>query len=364
MKQLLMSTSMMLMVPICAHAQTALADLDKDMVGPRTEILVLGSVHLGEYKDFDRASLDPVLDRLAAFKPDYITIEALSGERCDLAARHPAVYGEDFCASTDAAKMATGLDVPSAIVEVNNQLKVWPATPTPAHRRRLAAVFLAAGERASAYVQWLQLPHAEQHPGDGLDESLVEMLHQLGARNNEDYQVAARLAARLGHQRVYPVDDHTGGTHQIPDRAAFGKAVQDAWSADRSRLQPVIDEQKRLVTAKDMLSLYRLTNAPRTQALMAESNVRPALAAVSVQHYPQMWVQGWEIRNLRMVANVLDVVRLHPGSRVLSIVGASHKPWFDGWLGQVSGVDIVDTQAVLSGERAPMAAPDAQRQTR
>lgn len=198
MKQLLMSTSMMLMVPICAHAQTALADLDRDMVGPRTAILVLGSVHLSEYKDFDRTSLDPVLDRLAAFKPDYITIEALSGEQCDLAARHPGVYGEDFCASTDAAKTATGLDVPSAIVEVNNLLKVWPATPTPAQRRRLAAVFLAAGERASAHVQWLQLPHAEQHPGDGLDESLVEMLHQLGARNNEDYQVAARLRPDSG----------------------------------------------------------------------------------------------------------------------------------------------------------------------
>jgi len=124
--------------------------------------------------------------------------------------------------------------------------------------------------------------------------------------------------------------------------------VQDAWSNDRSQLQPVIDEQKRLVTAKDMLSLYRLTNAPRTQAVMAESNVRPALAAVSVQHYPQMWVQGWEIRNLRMVANVLDVVRLHPGARVLSVVGASHKPWFDGWLAQMSGVDIVDAEDVLT----------------
>lgn len=81
--------------------------------------------------------------------------------------------------------------------------------------------------------------------------------------------------------------------------------------------------------------------------MLAESNVRPTLAAVSPQHYPQIWVQGWEIRNLRMVANILEVVRDHPGSRVLSIVGASHKPWFDGWLGQVSGVDIVDTQEVL-----------------
>jgi len=32
---------------------------------------------------------------------------------------------------------------------------------------------------------------------------------------------------------------------------------------------------------------------------------------------------------------------------VLSVVGASHKPWFDGWLAQMSGVDIVDAEDVL-----------------
>ena len=67
--------------------------------------------------------------------------------------------------------------------------------------------------------------------------------------------------------------------------------------------------------------------------------------------YPQMWVAGWEIRNLRMVANVRETFRERPGARVLSIVGSSHKPWFDGWLGQMQGVDIGDIMAVL--KKAP-----------
>jgi hypothetical protein len=31
----------------------------------------------------------------------------------------------------------------------------------------------------------------------------------------------------------------------------------------------------------------------------------------------------------------------------LSIVGVSHKPWFDAWLGQLQGVDVVDVRGVL-----------------
>jgi hypothetical protein len=34
---------------------------------------------------------------------------------------------------------------------------------------------------------------------------------------------------------------------------------------------------------------------------------------------------------------------------VLSIVGASHKPWFDDWLGQLQGVNVVDAAQVLEG---------------
>jgi hypothetical protein len=58
-------------------------------------------------------------------------------------------------------------------------------------------------------------------------------------------------------------------------------------------------------------------------------------------------VGGWEVRNLRIAANVRETFRERPGARVLSIVGAAHKPWFDGWLGQLQGVDGVDVETVL-----------------
>ena len=331
-----------------AHAQGILRGLDRDMVGPRAQVLVLGSVHLnGMPASFNPASLGGVLDRLAAFRPDIITIETENGEECDLAARHPAKYGADYCAPTDKAMAATGLDVPAAIVEVDKMLRAWPAQATPAQRRRLAALFMAANDRASAYVQWLQLPEAERRTGDSLNTALVEVLSQTGKRNNESYQIAARLAARLGLQRVHAVDNHTGDHIDVPDIKAFVRSIEAAWAAGGAALKEREKREKVLVDAPDLLPLYRAINDPESMHVRAEANVGPMMRAKSAEGYPQIWVGGWETRNLRMVANIRETFRERPGARVLVIVGASHKPWFDDWLGQLQGVDIVDVAKVL-----------------
>jgi hypothetical protein len=334
--------------PIAAQAQVDLTALGRDMVGPRAQILVLGTAHLnGMPKSFNPASLDGVLNRMAAYKPDIITIETESGEECDLAARHSAKYGPDYCAPTEAAMAATGLDVPAAIAEVDKTLKAWPAQPTPAQRRRLAALFLAANDRASAYVQWLQLPETERRAGDGLNAALVEMLGQTGKRNNESYLLAARLAARLGLQRVHAIDNHTGDRIDVPDIKAFVWSIEAAWAAGGAALNEQKRREEVLSQAPDLLPLYRAINDTASLQVLAEANVNPAMRAKSPEGYPQMWVAGWEIRNLRMVANIRETFRERPGARVLSIVGASHKPWFDAWLGQLQGVDIVDAAGML-----------------
>ncbi len=335
-------------MPFAVQAQVELAALDRDMAGPRAQVLVLGTVHLREMPPgFHPASLDGVLNRLAAFKPDIITIEFQSGEECDLFARHPAKYGDPYnCTSTAAAREASGLDVPAAIAEVDKMLKAWPAQPTAAQRRRLAALFLAASDSASAYVQWLQLPEAERRAGDSLSAALVDMLGKIATRNEESYQLAARLAARLGLPRVHAIDNHTGDNIDVQDAKAFGRSLKAAW-AGTAAFEELKKRQGVLAQGPDMLPLYRYVNDPEGLRRLAEANVSAAMRAQSPESYPQMWVAGWEIRNLRMIANIRETFRERPGARVVSIVGASHKPWFDAWLGQLQGVDIVDVEGVL-----------------
>jgi len=334
--------------PFTAHAQTGLTSLDRDMAGPRSQVLVLGTMHLSSMPaSFNPASLDGVIGKLVAFKPDIITIEAESGEECDLALRHPAKYGADYCKRPEAAQAATGLDLAAALAESEKLLKTWPSHPVPAQRRRLAAIFLAANDRASAYVQWLQLPEAERRAGDSLDAALVDQLVQIAKRNNENYQIAARVAARVGLQRVHPVDNHTGDRIDVPDIKAFVRSIEAAWAAGGDAMKARQKGEENMRQAADLLPLYRYLNEPEGLKIYAEANVLPQMRAKSPEGYPQIWVAGWEIRNLRMVANIRETFRERPGARVLSIVGVSHKPWFDEWLGQLQGVEIVDVAKVL-----------------
>lgn len=343
-----------LMWSAIAQAQVDLSSLDHGMIGPRSKVLVLGSEHLSTMpKDFNPESLEPLLARLAAFKPDIITIEGIPGESCAMMARYPTIYDpasvEPYCLKTDAARAATGLDVPSAIAQVQKTLNDWPAQPTSTQRRHLAAPFMAANDDPSALTQWLQVPQADRHAGDGLNDALVKRLTSLTTKHNEDYLIAARLAARLGLQRVYPVDDHTGDNIQIPDsqEKAFGTAIEHAWDTQRATRQPTQDKEEALKKAGDMLALYRYINLPEVLQTAINTDMGASLRDPSPQHYGQMYVAGWETRNLRMVANVRATFREKPGARVLCIVGATHKPWFDSLLGQMQGVDIVNVEKVL-----------------
>lgn len=334
------------------QAQVDLSVLDKDMAGPRTQVLVLGSVHLSEMAEgFKPESLEPLLARLSAFKPEVITIESISGESCELMARYPAIYAPEdvstYCSETKEARAATGLDVPAAIAEVSRTLADWPAQPTPAQRRHLAALFLAANERASALTQWLQLAKTERHAGDGLDDVLAARLDKFATRNDEGYLIGARLAARLGLQRVYAIDDHTGDNVSIADPKAYGQAIMQAWQAGSAKVQPMHQRRDELSKSGDMLALYRFINRPDVLRITADSDFGAALRDTSPEHYGQLYVAGWETRNLRMVANIRAAFRERPGARVLSIVGSSHKPWFDSLLGQMQGVDVIDAERVL-----------------
>ena len=331
-----------------AAARVDISVLDKGMTGARAQVLTLGTVHLSEVSPPLQAdAFGPLLDKLAAFKPQIITIEAIAGEQCDMVARFSAKYGSDYCGDAKAGASATGLDVPAATAEADKLLKSWPAQPTPAQRRRLAALFFAANESASAYVQWLQLPDNEHHAGDSLDDALVQMLRKLGTRSDESFQIAAKLAARLGLPRVNPIDDHTGDNVTLDDEKTFGHDVQAAWDKEKPALQASLDRQKKLEQGSDVLPLYRYINQPEVLTMLARMNVATAMKSPSPQRYPQIWVAGWETRNLRMVANIRETFRERPGARVLAIVGMSHKPWFDGWLRQMQGVDVVDALQVL-----------------
>jgi len=349
-------------LPGISHGQVDLSSLEQGMAGERTQVMVLGSMHLSGMPDsFKAEQLKPVLDRLAEFKPEIITIEALSGESCELVARYSTIYpgASDYCADTAIAKSSTGFDVPTAIVEVRNALADWPKQPSSADRRRLVGLFAAANDRASALVQWLQLSSAERKAGDGISAELVDLMNKTISRRNENYLLAAVLAARLGHTRVYAIDDHTADSIQALAGPDFDPAIQEVWAqigTDKDFVELTASGQA-LKSGGDMLAAYRFYNQPDNMKSFIAADFGRALKHQSSGLYGRQYVAWWETRNLRMVANIRSSFGNQPGARVLSVVGTSHKPYVDAYLQMMHDVEVVDSLAWLEAAQTSVSAP-------
>ncbi len=321
-------------------------------VGSQNQLLVLGSPHLsGMPAAFRPEQLEPILEKLAAWHPQAIAIEALSGAQCDFMRRYPDRYKESvesYCWDPAPAAKATGLDVPSATAALGRLLAAWPTSPSAADRRRLAALFLAGDESASALVQWLRLPENDRHAGEGLDATLVARLETLRTRRNESLLIAAALAARLGLERVYAMDDHTADA-PIADEKGHSAAISKAWDNPATAKRKAMDAALKAKVGQPgaMLAMYRAFNRGDQAQLVFDSDFGAALAEPSAGRFGRGYLGYWETRNLRMAANIRDMFALNPGIRGLVIVGASHKPYLESYLNQMHDMAVVDAEAAL-----------------
>jgi hypothetical protein len=321
--------------------------------GKLNEVLVLGTPHLSGLPDsFKPALLAPLLTRIAAWRPTEIATEDLSGLQCDSLRRYPTRYAEtvkDYCPDPSLAGLAIGLDVPAANAEAERLLAAWPTDPTPAQRRHLAAVFLAAGEPGSALVQWLRLAPGDRLASDGLTADLVAKLEKAKGRRNETNLIAAVLAAQLGLERLWSVDDHSADSPGPADQEAYAAAIQRAWDNPASTKRREEEERlnARLADPDGLMAMYRAYNDPAGPMLAYQSDFGAAFVETSPQGFGRSYLAYWETRNLRMVANIRDVIGRRPGGRLLAIVGASHKGYYEAYLDQMHDVRLVDTSKLL-----------------
>lgn len=321
--------------------------------GPATTVMVLGTPHLsGMAKTLQPAWLTPLLDRLAATRPDLIVIEAISGEQCDQLRRFDALYAgaaEGYCASVEVAVRSVGLEQPAATVEVQKTLAAWPASPTPAQRRHLAALFAASGDRASALVQWLRLPEGERHEGDGIDAPLAGLMGETLAKFNENTALAAVLAARLGHERVYPVDDHTADAIQAARQTEIEASLGRIWNSPAAaQLGGEMGKRSAAIrSGADLLAHYRWMNLPSTQKAFEDVDQAAAARDNTPPYLGRHYLAWWEARNLRMVASIRVAAGNQPGARVLAIVGSSHKRPYERYLAMMTDIQVQNVAPVL-----------------
>lgn len=352
MRPLLLATLALVCAPALAQFTPPLG-ARPDVGGPRTQMLALASTHLSAHSGkWSTAWLAPVVDRLAAWKPTLITVEQLSGAQCEVLRANPAVHAdtfESYCRDAAPFQRSLRLTQPQAAAEIERRLAAWPGAPTAAQRRDLAMLFMAAGDPYSAMVQWLRLPAAERRVADTLTQGAVDVLSRPSGRLNETYDIAAAVAARVGLERLYAVDDHTSDAIAMGYGPGFGAWQQAHYDAINAREvgRAHREAEGAVRDAATLLGYYRAINAANATDAQIQADFGGAVADATPGLHGRQYAAWWETRNLRMVANIREATAVRPGARVLNVVGSSHKAWYDQWARQLADVEVVDASEVL-----------------
>lgn len=333
-------------------AAAAVRVVDEAIRGKPTELAVLGTAHLSELGPrFSPVRLEPLLERLARWRPDVITTEDGTGRDCDEVKARPELWGKETsrrCEAVFAARTAFGVDQHGAEKAFGEALgRAGPRDG--AARRRLAGLFMGAGEIGSALVQWLRLPVAERRAADGLTPALVAYLERVRTSPNETYALAAVLAARLGLERLHGTDDQSGGAHVAVLGQDYGSRLTAIWDNPHAGAAAAERDTRNgaFLNGGDVLAWYRWLNAPETLVGQMRADFAAAAADGGADDTGRLYLAYWETRNLRMVANMRFAFGDRPGARVLSIVGSSHKPYFERYFATQSDVRIVDVAELL-----------------
>ncbi|MBE3576099.1 MAG: hypothetical protein IMX00_00135 [Limnochordales bacterium] len=158
------------------------------------------------------------------------------------------------------------------------------------------------------------------------DEELNEEYRQylagdLTLKDNEVHQLAFRIAAALGHERLYAVDwMKSRGQRAFGDVYEWAKTNQPdvfqfLWG-DRSERGGAPKEQ----TILDMLRSY---NDPENVRQNHQFYMHVARIGAADDYVGIDWLRWWYERNLIIYANIARLAE-SPADRILLIIGADH----------------------------------------
>lgn len=164
---------------------------------------------------------------------------------------------------------------------------------------------------------------------------------------NEREQVGMRIAARLGHERVHPVDFHfeTGYSEGLQNAVEEHKPELLEWRREfLGGMKATMDSLQDHATVLEALRWY---NDPATvDRLLAPYLKMTEVAADSTYPGAEAAGQYYE-RNLRIFANITRFAE--PGDRILVVFGAGHGPFLRRFIEAHPKMELVDPLAYLGG---------------
>ncbi len=319
----------------------------------KTEILILGTQHLNQIKDFKPIMIDGVISKLDSLKFDAICIENMPAQLLyDIDSRNESAYtdvlesfGGDRLLLANQAQEHFKINFSDARDEINKILDKDNLTDTD--RRSLIKYYVASADFASAVLQFKYLKENPLSKADGFNNVLNDELKKYARVPNEIYSLAIPLAQNRSLQKLEYIDNFQDEamllkhfpqfTQDYLDNQDLFKDVQDL---------PVFQKTGKLlkqgVQANDLLELFVFINSKEFQDQDFQAQWEIWLKTNFPSGADRARYALWEMRNLQIAANIMNTAAFYPGKRILVIIGASHKSFLEKYLRQVPSVKLME----------------------
>ena len=161
---------------------------------------------------------------------------------------------------------------------------------------------------------------------------------------SETYQLGFRLADRLGHERVYPVDFTQG----LPFDSLMAYAGQNdpafvGWF--QGYVAAATEVLDRIQAQESIGANLRWMNTPEALALAQQMYARVTSVGAGDTYVGAHVASQWYDRNLRIFGNLAELAE--PGERVLLIIGQGHAPVLRQLVRDHPGMVLAEPNAYL-----------------
>ncbi|MEM7370167.1 MAG: DUF5694 domain-containing protein [Bacteroidota bacterium] len=328
---------------ICVFFMQLTAQLHKPALeeNKHTQIMVLATQHLEQIEDFDPADLHALLEELEKWKPEAICLEAHAAKPADLLGEVSSYFINETIVKQAATKLAES--------SVDFSLEEWlnhPSTVKKEQRAHVLLGLLANRETYTAVLKWKQWfgNNYSSQPilSMDLDSFFVETLK----KSDERVSIGLELAGRLGHERVYHIDDHTDKPLLLGFQNELVQDLQQKIDLQAIGEAAIYQESSRHlkqgISSGNLLSFFQFLNGSAYQKADVETQWHLFFQTDLTSQLDRSRAALWEVRNLNMASHIRRATTFHQGQKVLVIVGAGHKPFLDAYLSQMMDVTLIN----------------------
>lgn len=345
---LMKKKSISTLVFICLSTFVAISQFQK------TQILILGTPHLTQIKEFEPAMLNNVISKLDSSSFDAVCIEKMPDMLLyDVYNRNDKTFngvtggrwGKAYLSLADTVQKVRSIKFLEAEDSITNILK--RETLTPEERKELFYYYLASTDIPSAALQYQYLEVQHSLFQTEFDKYLIDQIQNEIKTNSEFYTLALPLAFHQKLNRIEAINDFQDEALLMKYHPEFGKDCQEhseqlSSISSKPVYQKMMKLTKQSVIDNDLSDLYSFVNSEEYMAQDYNAQWKIWLETNFSSQSDRARFSLWQMRNLQIAANILNVVSQHAGEKIIVIIGSSHKGFLESYLSQIEDVELLD----------------------